>query len=124
CTAERAGREGGTQYVERAETVLQAPFDIRDDMHHVRVTLHHHLVGERDRTGFGNTANIVASQVDQHQVLGDFLRVSQQLFLKSLVFLGRMATATGAGNRAYRHRTLLDASEDFRRRTGDMEILE
>ena len=36
------------------------------------------LVGDLDAAGFGDAADVVARQVDQHHVFGEFLRIGQQ----------------------------------------------
>jgi hypothetical protein len=76
------------------------PFDIGDDVHDVRVTLDDHLVGDLDAAGLGDAADVVARQIDQHHVLGAFLRVGQQFFGVAPVLLGRGAARPGAGQRA------------------------
>jgi hypothetical protein len=47
----------------------------RDQVHDVRVALDHHLVGHHHRAGLGDAADVVAAQVDQHQVLGQLLGI-------------------------------------------------
>ena len=69
----------------------------------------------RHRAGLGDAADVVAAQVDQHQVFRDFLGVVQQLGLEREVFFPRMATPAGAGKRAVDDGAVLDPRQDFRR---------
>jgi hypothetical protein len=48
-------------------------------VHHVRVALDHHLVGYPDRARCRYAADIVAAQVDQHDMLRALLGVGEQL---------------------------------------------
>jgi hypothetical protein len=97
------GRERRLQHVERAEARPQHPFDVRHDVHHVRVALDDHPVGHFHRSGDGDAADVVARQVDQHHVLGDLLRVLDQLFRQRDIVLRRLPARTRAGQRTDRH---------------------
>jgi hypothetical protein len=44
--------------------------------------------GTLHAAGFGNTADVVAAEVDQHQVFGALLRIGQQLGFEGLILLG------------------------------------
>ena len=61
-------------------------------MHHVRIPLDLHHVGELHRAIIGHAADVVAPQVDQHDVLGTLLGIGQQLFGQRPV-LGFVGTA-------------------------------
>ena len=66
-------------------------------MHHVAVTFDDHHVGKFDRTVFRNSADIVASQVDQHHMLGAFFRVGEEFLREGTVLsFGRAATASSS----------------------------
>jgi hypothetical protein len=77
-TGQRAGREGGAQHVQVAHAVLQQALDVADDVHHVRIALDREGLGDLHAAGLGDAADVVARQVDQHQVLGALLRVGLQ----------------------------------------------
>jgi len=72
---ERAGREGGAQHVQAAHAVQQTPFDIADKVHHMRVALDNEGLGDLDAARGGDAADVVARQVDEHEVFGTFLGV-------------------------------------------------
>jgi hypothetical protein len=79
---QRAGREGGAQHVQAAHAVLQQALDVADDVHDVRIALDGEGLGDLHAAGLGDAADVVARQVDQHQVLGALLGVGQQLGLQ------------------------------------------
>ena len=58
-------------------------------MHHMAVALDEELIGDGDRAGFGDAPDIVAAQIEQHQMLGAFLRIGHQFFGEALVVLRR-----------------------------------
>ena len=91
-------------------------------MHHVGVAFHHHFVGERDLARFRHPAHIVTAQINQHQVLGNFLRVRQQVRFQSLVFLAVGTALARTGDGPNRDRSLLRPGENLRGRAGNMEI--
>jgi hypothetical protein len=76
--------------------------------------------------GLGDAADVVARQVDQHQVLGALLRVGQQLGLGAPCRLGRGAARPGAGQRADGDLVALGraflAHQDLGRRAHDLEV--
>ena len=64
-------------------------------MHHIGVALDDHLLGDLHRAGGGDAADIVAAQVDQHQVLGDLLGIGQQILFPQEVPVGLVSTLLG-----------------------------
>ena len=93
-------------------------------MHHVAVALDDHLFSELHRAGLGDPADIVAAEVDQHQVLGDFLRVGQQVGFEPPVLVRRLAAHPGAGDRPHGDFVAVDANQNFRAGTDDVVIVE
>jgi len=80
----------------------------------VRVAFDLHLLTHLDRPGLGDPADIITAEVDQHQVLGAFLLVGQQLGLEGGIF-GLVGTARpGAGDRPHRHLAVLEPGQDLR----------
>ena len=65
-------------------------------MHHMRVLLNHHEFGEVDRPELAHFADVIAAQVDQHDMLGALLFIGQQLFGEPDVFLAVFTPAAGA----------------------------
>src|SRR5471030_2858030 len=80
---QRTGREGGTQHVEVGQAVLQLAFDVGDDVLDVRIFFDHQAVGDVDATDLGDAPQVIAGQVDQHHVFGDFLGSASSSFASS-----------------------------------------
>ena len=121
---ERAGREGGGENIHIVHAVFQAAFDVGDDVHHVRVFFDDHFVGYAHAAGAADAADVVAAEIDQHHVFGNFFFVGQKFALVLRVFFGGGAAQAGAGNRPHDDLVALAAHQDFGRRADDMEIAE
>ncbi len=121
---DRSGREACDQGTERIVLRVDLAFDIRDDVHDLAVALDEERIGDLDRADLGDTADIVAPEIEQHQVLGALLRVCQQLFGESIVLgLGRAAPPR-AGDRPDRDSVVAQAHQDFGARADDLEVAE
>ena len=64
-------------------------------MHHLAVALDEELVGDLDGADLGHAADVVAAEIEQHQVLGAFLRVGEELDFERLVLVRRSAARRG-----------------------------
>ena len=94
------------------------------DVHDMGVMLDGELFGHLDRADLRDPADIVAAEVQQHQVFGQFLGVAQQVGGQRLV-LGCVAAAlAGAGERADGDRFVAQPDEDFRAGPDDGEAAE
>ena len=82
--------------------------DVGDDVHYVRITFDLHEPRHVDCAWLGDATDVIAAQIDEHDVLGALLFIRQQPFGEGLVFLGRVAA---------RHR----ASDGSR---GDLAVLD
>ena len=85
-------------------------------MHDVGVVLDGVLLGHRHRADLGDAADVIAPEVEEHQVLGPFLGIGQQFFGKGFVLIGRFAAWPGAGDGTDCHRAVAHAHKDFRAR--------
>jgi hypothetical protein len=90
-------------------------------VHDLAVALDEELVGDLDRPDLGDAPDIVAAEVEQHQVLGAFLRIGEQFFLQRLVFVRGRAAPAGAGNGADGDDTVARLDQDLGARSGDRE---
>jgi hypothetical protein len=81
-----AGKAGGS--ASSASWPGELALDVRDDVHDVAVALEEELVGDLDGADLGDAADVVAAEVEQHQVLGALLRVGEQLGGERLVLVG------------------------------------
>ncbi len=78
----------------------EGPFDVGDDVHDVRVALDGHEVGHLDGGVVADPPDVVAGEVDQHDVLGPLLGVGEELLGHGLVLQGIVAAGTGPGDGA------------------------
>src|SRR5690606_2215259 len=78
---EGAGGQDRAQCIHRRQRRLELAGDVGDDVHDVGVAFDDHFLGQPNRAVFSNTTDVVAAQVDQHQVLGQFLGVTEQVLL-------------------------------------------
>ncbi len=69
----------------------------------------------------GDAADIVAPEIEQHQVLGAFLGIGEQAFLVGGVLVLGLAARAGAGDRADRHFAVAHADEDLGARADHRE---
>ena len=72
---ERAGRQRGPEHIDRRLAFGQLPRHLRCEVHDVAVTLEHKPFVDLFGTEGHDPTNIVAGQVEQHHVFGDFLGV-------------------------------------------------
>ena len=128
-TGERAGRECGLQHIDGGHAVFQRAFDVADDVHHVAVALDGKGFGHLHRAGLGDAPDVVARQVDQHDVLGALLRVVDEFQFGGLVEFRRGAARPRTGQRADGDLLFAVAHaflphQDFRRGRDHVEITE
>ena len=93
-------------------------------MHDVAVALDEKLIGDVDAADFRDAADVVAPEIEQHQMLGALFRIGEQFFFQRLVLVRRGAARARAGDRADGHRVAAYAHQDFRARSGDGKIAE
>ena len=72
----------------------------------------------------GDAADVVAAEIEQHQMLGALLRIGEQLGLERLVLVRGGAARAGAGDRADGDGAAAHLDQDFRARSGDREVAE
>ena len=110
-----AGREASAKRVEGRLVGEELPGDVARDVHDMAVALDRHHVGELHRTDLGDAADVVATEVDEHDVLGPLLRVGEQTLGEGPVLFRGGAARTRPGERAHRHRAVDEAHHDLRR---------
>ena len=93
-------------------------------MHHVRVALDGELLRHLDRADLGDAADIVAAEVEQHQMLGQLLGVGQQLLGERLVLDIVGAALARTGQRPDGHLAVAQTDQDFRARTHQGKLAE
>ena len=90
----------------------------------LRVALRDHEIGEAHRVELADAADVIAGEIDQHDVLGTFLGIGQQLGCERVVLLGRFAARTRPGDGADLHAAFLAADVKFRRRADKGHVAE
>ena len=83
-----------------SQSSRSSPQTVRGNVHDVAVTLDHHHVRDFDRVVLGDAADVVAAEVDEHHMLGPFLRVGEQFFAQALILVVGLATLAGASKRS------------------------
>src|SRR5260370_885523 len=81
--AHRGGREARPHQVEGGEARPQAALHVRDQVHHVRITLDREEFRYAYAAKLADPAQVVAAQVDQHNVLGALLGIGAQFGLQA-----------------------------------------
>ena len=72
-------------------------------MHDVTVAFHRHEIRERDGSECGDASDIVAGEIDEHEMFRPLLGVVQKLEAKGLVSLGGITALPCACDRADLH---------------------
>ena len=83
---EGAGGEAGAEGVDGGEVRAKRAFERADEMHDVRVALDEHEVLDLDGAEVADAADVVAAEVDEHDVLGELLFVGAQIGFEAAVF--------------------------------------
>ena len=89
---------------------------------HRAVGLHGEEVGHLDRADLGDAAEIVAQEIDDHQILGALLLVHGEPGLDPRILAGRAAPRRRALHRSRRHMLALAAEEELGRQRQDVMI--
>ena len=86
------------------------------------VALECHQLVDLHGAELGDAADVVAGEVDEHDVLGDLLRIFAQLGRHAPVVLFGLAPPAGAGDRARHHGRAVHPHHRFGRRAGDRDL--
>ena len=122
--AHGAGRERRLQGVDRAVPFRQSTAHRRDHVDHVRVALHAHELVDLHAARHADAAEVVAPQVDQHDVLGALLVVGAQLGHEALVFGCVGAAPPRAGDRPGHDAVAVHGDQRLGRRARQAEVVE
>ena len=91
-------------------------------MHHVAVALDVAVVLDPHGAGATDPTQIVATQVDEHQVLGAFLLVGEELLLEKQILLLGVSAPPGPGDRVGGRPAVLDGHQRLRAGADDREV--
>ena len=73
--------------------------DSRADVHDVGEAQDVEIAFDVDAAEFADASQVIAAQVDEHVVFGQFLRIVQEFVFQGLVFFRRLAPRPRAGQR-------------------------
>ena len=113
CTGHGAGGEGGGEEVEHIFVFTDDRFDIGDHVHDVAVALYTHHISHFHSTGFGDSTDIIASKVDEHEVLRTLLGVVEHLLFELFVPCMGLAAFTGAGDGTQEYLPICESYHDL-----------
>ena len=82
-------------------------------MHHMGVVLDSKLLCNLNGSDFRDAADIIATQIEQHQMLRAFLRIGEKVLGQSLVFCSILAPRPSAGDRPNRDCVVAEPDQDF-----------
>ncbi len=92
-------------------------------MHDVRIALDLHEGGQPHGAELGNAPYVVSAEVDEHEMLGAFLRIGRELGSQYGVLLRRGAPGAGSRDRPESHLAVLHPNEDLGRAPDDMNVV-
>src|ERR1700675_2626240 len=110
-----AGGKASHQRVQGIDVFAQTAAQGGNDVHDVGKTLDVNELLDFDGAIVADTAEIVAAEIDKHDVFGTLLFAGQQFFFETLIFRFVFAARLGSGNGAVKNVAALDFDEHFRR---------
>ena len=119
---QRAGRERGLEHIECSQRGVDLAGDRRADVHDVAETLDVHELHDFHGLRHAHLTQVVARQVDEHDVLAAFLRIGKQLLGEFLVFLRGGAARAGSSNREGHRVAVVHLDEGFRAGANHVEV--
>lgn len=122
CSGDRAGGQAGSKGVEGIEAGSELAGDIRGDVHHVAVALDDHYIGDFDAAKAGDAADVVASEIDQHDVLRTFFGIGQKLFSEGTIFGFGGSAWTSSGEGSHGHFAIDDTAHDLGRTADESDL--
>ena len=118
----RPGREERVEGVEGVEALVESTLDVRDQVHEVRVALDVGQSIDAHGARLGDATDVVATEVDEHDVLGDLLLVVQQFVFEFQVLGLVHAARPRAGDRPVAHQPVVHAHQHLGRRADDLDL--
>src|SRR5262249_2868059 len=108
---QRTRGKSHTYGVPRPQVRSKTTGHLADDVHHVRVSLDPHSLRNLHAARLAHPTDIVARQVDQHDVLGAVLIVGDQLSGQRFVLFWRETSTARPRDRTKGHRVPFDTDE-------------
>src|SRR2546430_17547732 len=95
--------------------------DIRDDMHDMAIALDCKFLGYLDRADFGDAPDIIAPEIEQHQMLGAFLFICKKFCRQIFIFGLGLAAPAGASDWPDDDFPAAHPNQDFGARTDNLK---
>ena len=92
-------------------------------MHDMAISFDDELLCDLNRARFGHAADIIAAQIEQHQMFGTFFLVGEKFGFEREIFYRRFSTWPCACDRAYRYSTVTQTDKNFRARANNAMII-
>ena len=115
------GGKAGTERVDHVMRRIEQALDVRHDVHDVAVALDTEALRDLDRPGRCDPADVVAAEIEQHEMLRALLFVGEKVGGERLVLGLGLAAPAGAGDRPDRHHAVAHPDQDFRARADDLK---
>src|SRR5260221_6554886 len=84
--------------MESVEVGPKSSLNPRFEMHHARMALHLHERARVRGASEADPGDVVAGEIDQHDMLGELLGVGSKISLEAIVFIGCRAARPGTGD--------------------------
>src|ERR1700722_8988830 len=117
-----AGRKAGHERVKTVESFAQLAAEAGDEMHDVGVALDEHQLVDGNGAVFADPAEIVATEINEHDVFGAFFGIGEKIFFEGLIFGFGTAARNSAGDGAVGHLAVLDFHQHFGRTADDGHV--
>ena len=90
---------------ERVDPVMpvrQFARHVRDDVHDLAIIFEEETIGDAHTSRFGDAPTSLRPEIQQHEVFGAFLVISEQIIGMALILCWGFAARTGSGDRTDR----------------------
>src|SRR5438552_4885850 len=124
CAGNGAGWKTSHQGVKTIHVFSQAAAEAGNQMHHMGVALDGEQLFGLHRAVIADAPEIVASKIDEHDVLGALLFACTHLMFEALVLGFILSAPTRARDRAVKDVASLNFDEHFRRTADDRDVVQ
>jgi len=110
--------------VHHGDVRTQLAVHLAHQMEHVGVPLHDHEIGNPHAAESCHPPNVVPSEIDEHEMLGAFLLVGQQLARQPRVRFSASTARPRPGDRPHRHAAVTKPHEELGRAAHQLHAIE
>jgi hypothetical protein len=119
-----AGKHERKASIAEYRSSSSVPSTWADDMHDVREPFDLHELRNVHRARLGHPSDVVAPEVDEHDVFGKLLFVGHQVDFKGMILASGRTAGSCSSNRVIRHDTVFESNQQFRRGTHYLSVTE